>query len=97
MAFTKEISAPLMANTKSAKKNHRKTITRTIHNRSRKTRIKTLAKKISALAADGSDKEALKNAAIAFVSAMDRAAKTNLVHANKASRAKASVAKYIVG
>lgn len=86
-----------MANTKSAIKNNRKTIARTLHNRSRKTRIKTLAKKVAALAADGSDKEALKNAAILYVSAMDKAAKTNLVHANKASRAKASVAKYIAG
>ena len=86
-----------MANTKSAIKNHRKTIARTLHNRSRKSRIKTLAKKVQELAADGSDKEALKSAAIDFMSAMDKAAKTNLIHANKASRAKASVSKYILG
>lgn len=86
-----------MANTKSAIKNHRKTVARTLHNRSRKSRIKTLAKKVEALAADGSDKEALKSAAVEYISAMDRAAKTNLIHVNKASRAKASVAKYIVG
>ncbi|MDQ8201655.1 30S ribosomal protein S20 [Pelagicoccus sp. SDUM812003] len=86
-----------MANTKSAIKNHRKTVARTLHNRSRKSRIKTLAKKVQLLAAEGSDKEALKSAAIEFVSAMDRAAKTNLIHANKANRAKASVAKYILG
>lgn len=86
-----------MANTKSAIKNNRKTIARTLHNRSRKTRIKTLAKKIAVLAADGSDKEALKAAAIDYVSAMDKAAKTNLIHGNKASRAKASVSKYIAG
>lgn len=86
-----------MANTKSAIKNNRKTIARTLHNRSRKTRIKTLAKKIAVLAADGSDKEALKAAAIDYVSAMDKAAKTSLIHGNKASRAKASVSKYIAG
>lgn len=85
-----------MANTKSAIKNNRKTIARTLHNRSRKSRIKTLAKKVSTLAADGSDKEALKSAASEYVSAMDRAAKTNLVHANKANRVKASVAKYLI-
>ena len=84
-----------MANTKSAIKNHRKTIARTLHNRSRKSRLKTLAKKVQTLAADGSDQEALKNAANEYVSAMDKAAKTNLIHANKASRAKASVAKYL--
>lgn len=86
-----------MANTKSAIKNNRKTIKRTLHNRSRKSRIKTLAKKVQQLAAAGSDKEALKNAAIDYVSAMDKAAKTNLIHGNKANRAKASVAKYILG
>ena len=85
-----------MANTKSAIKNNRKTISRTLHNRSRNSRIKTLAKKVDALAADGSDKEALKSAALEYMSAMDRAAKTNLVHDNKASRAKASVSKYLV-
>ena len=85
-AVRDRISAPLMANTKSAIKNNRKTITRTLHNRSRKSRIKTLAKKVSALAADGSDKEALKSAAIEFMSAMDRAAKTNLVKKNNARR-----------
>ncbi len=86
-----------MANTKSAIKNHRKTIKRTLHNRSRKSRIKTLAKNVQKLAADGSDKAALKQAAIAFISAMDKAAKTKLVHVNKANRAKASVAKYVIG
>ena len=85
-----------MANTKSAIKNHRKTVTRTLHNKTRRSRLKTLAKKVRNLA-QGDDKEALKAAAIELVSAMDRAAKTNLVHANKASRVKASCAKYIVG
>ena len=83
-----------MANTKSAIKNHRKTLTRTLHNRSRKTRLKTLAKKVEALAAAG-DKEALKAVASQYVSAMDRAAKTNLVHANKAARVKSQISKLL--
>ncbi len=83
-----------MANTKSALKNHRKTIARTLRNRSRKTRLKTLAKKVEALAA-GEDKEALKAAAAQYVSAMDKAAKTNLVHGNKANRTKAAMAKLL--
>ncbi len=83
-----------MANTKSAQKNNRKTIARTLRNRSRKSRLKTLAKKVQTLAA-GDDKEALKAAAVEYVSAMDRAAKTNLVHSNKASRTKAAMAKLI--
>lgn len=85
-----------MANTKSAQKNNRKTIARTLRNRSRKTRLKTLAKKVQSLAEAG-DKEALKAAATDYISAMDRAAKTNLVHRNKASRTKASMAKLLVG
>ncbi len=83
-----------MANTKSAQKNHRKTVARTLRNRSRKTRLKTLAKKVQALAAAG-DKEALRAAANEYISAMDRAAKTNLVHSNKANRTKASMAKLL--
>ena len=83
-----------MANTKSALKNHRKTIARTLRNRSRKTRLKTLAKKVKALAG-GEDKEALKAAATEYVSAMDKAAKSNLVHTNKANRAKAAMAKLL--
>jgi small subunit ribosomal protein S20 len=76
-----------MANTKSALKNHRKTI-------ARKSRLKTLAKKVKALA-EQKDREALKIAAVEYVSAMDRASKRNLIHRNKASRAKASVAKLL--
>lgn len=85
-----------MANTKSAIKNHRKTITRTIRNRSRKSRLKTLAKNVQALAA-GDDKAALKAAAVEYVSAMDKAAKSKLIHGNKADRAKAAMAKYLIG
>ena len=83
-----------MANTKSAQKNNRKTIARTLRNRARKTRLKTLAKKVQKLAESG-DKEGLKAAAIDYISAMDKAAKTNLVHRNKASRTKASMAKLL--
>jgi small subunit ribosomal protein S20 len=83
-----------MANTKSALKNNRKTIARTLRNRSHKTRLKTLAKKVEALA-NGEDKDALNAAATAYVSAMDKAAKSNLVHGNKANRTKAAMAKLV--
>tara|TARA_B110000037_G_scaffold200880_1_gene241800 strand:+ start:176 stop:433 length:258 start_codon:yes stop_codon:yes gene_type:complete len=85
-----------MANTKSAIKNNRKTIARTIRNRSRKTRLKTLAKKVQTLAA-ADDKDALKAAASEYASAMDKATKSNLISPNAASRAKSKVAKYFVG
>ena len=83
-----------MANTKSALKNSRKTIARTLRNGSQKSRLKTLAKKVKALA-EQEDKNALRAAALEYVSAMDRAAKCNLVHRIKANRAKSSVAKLL--
>lgn len=85
-----------MANTQSAKKNHRKTIARTLRNRSQKSRLKTLAKKVETLAsASDSDKDSLKAAASAYISAVDKATKSNLVHPNKAARAKSKVAQYL--
>jgi small subunit ribosomal protein S20 len=83
-----------MANTKSAIKNIRKTATQTARNQRIKTRLKTLNKKVAAAAASG-DKDAAKTAAIAFVSVLDKAAKSKIIHQNAASRLKSSCAKYI--
>jgi len=83
-----------MANTKSAIKNIRKTATQTVRNQRIKTRLKTLNKKVAAAAASG-DNDAVKSAAIEFVSALDKAAKTKVVHSNAARRLKSSCAKYI--
>ena len=71
-----------------------KAAVRTLRNRSRKSRLKTLAKNVQALAGQD-DKEALKSAATEYVSAMDKAAKSNLIHRNKANRAKSSMAKHL--
>jgi small subunit ribosomal protein S20 len=81
-----------MANTKSAKKNVRKTARRTVQNRAVLTRLKTLAKEARA-AASGTDVAKAREIASAFISAMDKAAKTGVIHANKAARAKSAVAK----
>ena len=83
-----------MANTKSAIKAARKS--QRLHDRNQgvKTRLKSLRKKLEA-AIKASDAAAAKTAGIAYVSAMDKAAKTGVVHANTASRAKAHAAKYI--
>ena len=78
-----------MANTKSAQKEARKTAKRTLHNRGVKTRLKTLTKKARS-ALDRDDAAAARKAVDAVVSAYDRAAKTNIVHKNKASRVKSS-------
>lgn len=83
-----------MANTKSAIKNIRKTAGQTARNLRIKSRLKTLNKKV-AVAAESGDEEATKLAAIAFVSALDKAAKTKIIHQNAARRLKSSCAKYI--
>ncbi len=83
-----------MANTKSAIKAARKAIRLTTRNRGTKTTIKTLHKKYEA-AVIAKDAAAAKKYGIAYVSAMDKAVKSGVVHRNAASRAKAHTAKAI--
>jgi small subunit ribosomal protein S20 len=83
-----------MANTKSAIKAARKTVRLTDRNRGTKTRIKTLRKRLDALIA-AKDGDGTKTAAAAYVSAMDKAVKSGVVHRNAASRAKAHAAKHL--
>ncbi len=80
-----------MANSKSAQKYIRKTETRTLQNRQVKSRLKTLSKKVDA-AAESGDKDALAEATKGYISALDKAGKTGLVHANKIARHKARCA-----
>ena len=81
-----------MANTKSAIKAARKTERLTERNRGVKTRLKTLRKRLdTAIAAK--DDATSKSAAAEYVSAMDKAVKSGVVHKNAASRAKAHAAK----
>ncbi|MGJ8651728.1 MAG: 30S ribosomal protein S20 [Opitutaceae bacterium] len=80
-----------MANTKSALKYIRKTETRTLRNRQIKSRLKTLAKKVEAAAASG-DKDEILSATRLYIGALDKAAKTGLVHHNKIARHKARCA-----
>jgi small subunit ribosomal protein S20 len=82
-----------MANTKSAQKSIRKIATRTIQNRSVRSKIKTLQKKFETLR-EGEDKEATKAAAVEYISALEKACKKGLVHPNKVSRKKSTCAKY---
>ena len=83
-----------MANTKSAIKAARKS--KRLHDRNQgvRTRLKSLHTKLEA-AIKAKDVPAAKAAGIAYVSAMDKAAKTGVVHANTASRAKAHAATHI--
>ena len=83
-----------MANTKSAIKAARKSERLTTRNKSVKTRLKTLHKKL--LAAEKAGKlEDTKVAASAYVSAMDKATKSGVVHKNAAARAKSHVSKVV--
>ena len=81
-----------MANTKSALKRSRQTIVRTERNNSQKSRLKTIRKKALAAIATG-DKVAASNALSMLASAADKAAKTNLIHPNKAANLKSKAAK----
>lgn len=83
-----------MANTKSALKAARKAVRLTDRNRGTKTRLKTLHKRLDDLVA-AKDVAGAKAAAAAYVSAMDKAVKSGVVHRNAADRAKAHAAKHL--
>lgn len=81
-----------MANTKQAQKYIRKTDKRTAANRTVRSRLRTLAKKLNSLA----DKpEEAKKVAIDYASALDKAAKRNIIHTNVANRHKSKISKYL--
>ncbi|HEY3754660.1 MAG TPA: 30S ribosomal protein S20 [Opitutaceae bacterium] len=84
-----------MANTKSAIKAARKAVRLSTRNRGVKTSIKSLHKKLETAIAAKDDKAA-REAGIAYVSAMDRAVKSGVVHRNAAARAKAHAAKHVL-
>ena len=76
-----------MANTRSAAKQARASIRREAHNKSIKSRLHTLEKKFLAAVADkkATDASALYRL---LSSALDKAAKTQVIHRNNASRKK---------
>lgn len=83
-----------MANHKSAIKRNRQTVKRTERNRAEKSRIKTVRKKALA-AIESGNKENAAHAASALASVVDKAAKRNLIHPNKAANIKSKAAKAI--
>jgi len=81
-----------MPNTKSAAKAMRQSLRRRTHNLKVKDSFKTAVKQVKKLIAAGKKSEAeqaLKQAA----SALDKAAKTHVIHKNNASRKKSRLAK----
>ena len=84
-----------MANHKSSIKRARQTVVRTERNRAEKQRIKTIRKKTHAAIASG-DKDVAIQSASELASAVDKAAKKNLFHPNKAANIKRKTAKALV-
>lgn len=80
-----------MANTKSAIKAARKSVRLHDRNQGVKTRLKTLRKRLDALIT-AKDEAGSKTAAAEYVSAMDKAVKSGVVHKNAAARAKSHAA-----
>lgn len=83
-----------MANHKSALKRSRQTIVRTERNTALKSRIKTLRKKTLA-AVECGDKEVATTTSRELNSAVDKATKKHIFHANKAANIKSKTSKAI--
>jgi small subunit ribosomal protein S20 len=81
-----------MANTKSAIKATRKAARNASRNKITLSRLKTLRKKFEQATEKG-DAATARTTAVAYASAMDKAAKKGVVHRNAASHAKSHVAK----
>ncbi len=80
-----------MANNPSALKRVRQIETRTASNRVLKTKVKNLRKGVDDAAASG-DQKATSEALSRYSSAVDRAAKNNIFHRNKAANLKSKAA-----
>lgn len=81
-----------MANTKSAEKNARKSARRTLRNKSVRSRLKTLARRVEEARAGG-DAQAAAEVARSYASALDKAARGGVIHPNAAGRRKSRLAK----
>jgi small subunit ribosomal protein S20 len=80
-----------MPNIRSSKKDVRRTLARTLRNRATKSRIRTYRKRALEALKSG-DLKAAQSAYDAFASAADKAAKSNTIHKNTASRLKSRLA-----
>ena len=85
-----------MPHTRSAKKQHRKTEKRRLHNRAVKRTIKTEIKKFTDLAGEGKVDD-LKSQFVLACKRLDKAAAKRIVHPNLAARKKSQMAKLLHG
>lgn len=83
-----------MANLKSSKKDIRRTLKRTEANSQKKSKIRTYAKNIVKSVKAG-ELDKLDGLYKDYSSLLDKAAKTNLIHAKNADRKKSRMALYI--
>lgn len=83
-----------MANTRSAEKQARAALRRKASNLKVKSAVRKAEKEIRTLVKSGKREDAVKLLS-GFQSRIDRAAKTKVVHKNKASRQKAKLAKLL--
>jgi len=81
-----------MANTKSAKKAVRSSYRKKLHNLRWKKRIKTAVKNFTDLIKSAATSEDLNKSLSMAQKALDKAAKKNVIHKNKANRLKAKLA-----
>jgi small subunit ribosomal protein S20 len=84
-----------MANTKSAIKAARQALRRQDRNQTVKSRLKTLSRKLAKLTAESKNDEA-RAVAVEFISALDKAAKSNVVHKNVVARHKSKLSKLVL-
>lgn len=83
-----------MANHASAEKRNRQRVRRTERNRSIKSAVRTIVKKARAtVTAAGAKPDAVKDAVLHAVSAIDRAASKGVVHPKAAARTKSRLAR----
>lgn len=83
-----------MANSKSALKRVRQNATRNERNTDLKSRVKTFRKQTIA-AVEAGDKDAAQKSYNQFASVVDKCAKNNIFHKNKAANLKSKAAKVI--
>jgi len=81
-----------MANTKSSKKDLRRTVKRRARNLGTRSALKTFVKKVRVAAATG-EVAATQSALVSAVSALDKAAQRGIIHKNQAARRKSRIAK----
>ncbi len=85
-----------MANLKSSQKDIRRTRKKTAHNRSVKSRLRTLHQRvIAARQATEPDLKSLREAVRGYISAIDRAAKRRIIHPNAANRKKSELSGFL--